>query len=223
MEAAAKQKTDWEAIEKQYRANVLSLREIGRQHGVTDTAIRKKAKERGWERDLTNKVAEKVRADLVRSEVRTPNAREEVRTEREIVESAAATVVTVVREHRRDIATGRQLVSLLSTQLLDVAGHRDAFMAAIEAECAEDESGERRAKLMKAVSIPVHAATIRDLSNALKNLVALERQAFNVADVAPEEPEPAPASAAQVDEGFAQLRAAFAKRLNKQDDAAPAA
>lgn len=219
MDKTTKALTDWEAIEKHYRAGVLSLREIAKQLGVTDGAIRKKAKANGWQRDLTARVAERVRAELVRSEVRTPHAPEALRTEREIVSSAAATVVQVVREHRRDIAAGRGIVSLLASQLLDVAGARDAFEDVIEQECAADASGERRAKLLKAVSLPVHAATMRDLSNAMKNLVGLERQAFSIGDAPSETPEPA-AGAAQVAEGFAELRAAFAKRLTP--DAGPA-
>jgi transposase-like protein len=221
MDDTVKTKADWEAIEKKYRPNILSLREIARQHGVTEAAIRKKAKQLGWVRDLGAKVREKVRLELVRTEVRTPNAQDAVRTEREIIDSAAATVVQVVRSHRRDIAAGRDLVSLLATQLRDVAGHRDAFLAAIEAECAEDESGERRNKLMKAVSIPVHASTIRDLSTAMKNLIGLERTAFSIGD-APSETPQEPASAGQVAAGFDDLRAAFAKRLGKTDDDAPA-
>lgn len=222
MDAAPKAKTDWESIEKHYRAGVLSLREIAKQHDVTDGAIRKKAKANQWERDLTAKVAEKVRTELVRSEVRTVNAQEALRTEKEIVASAAATVVQLVREHRRDIAAGRNLVSLLSTQLLDVAGQRSDFEEAIEIECAADKTAERRNKLMKAVSLPMHASTVRDLSTAMKNLIGLERQAFNVNDAPVEKPEE-PASAAQVDTGFAELRAAFKKRLGKPDDDAPAA
>lgn len=41
---------DWEAIETAYRAGVMSLREIGAQYGVTEGAIRKKAKKLGWVR-----------------------------------------------------------------------------------------------------------------------------------------------------------------------------
>jgi hypothetical protein len=208
MDATEKPKTDWESIERHYRAGVLSLREIAKQHGVTDGAIRKKAKQLDWQRDLTAKVAEKVRTELVRSEVRTPNAR----TEQEIVDSAAATVVQVVREHRRDIASGRNIVSLLMGQLVDVAGKRDEFEGTIEVECAEDKTTERRNKLMKAVSIPAHAATVRDLSNAMKNLVGLERQAFNISDV-PEPDNQESSVADQVSAGFDELRAAFAKRL----------
>lgn len=37
-------KPDWEAIESAYRAGVLSLRDIGDKYGVTEGAIRKRAK-----------------------------------------------------------------------------------------------------------------------------------------------------------------------------------
>lgn len=37
-------KPDWEAIESAYRAGVLSLRDIGEKYGVTEGAIRKRAK-----------------------------------------------------------------------------------------------------------------------------------------------------------------------------------
>jgi hypothetical protein len=69
---------------------------------------------------------------------------------------------------------------------------RDELENLITLETAEDAGVERRAKLMKGVSLPTHAATVRDLSMALKNLVMvmLERQAFNVPDVAETEPEP---------------------------------
>lgn len=43
-------KPDWEAIETAYRAGVLSLRDIGAQYGVTEGAIRKKAKKLEWVR-----------------------------------------------------------------------------------------------------------------------------------------------------------------------------
>jgi len=41
---------DWEAIESAYRAGVMSLREIGAQYGVSEGAIRKKAKKLDWVR-----------------------------------------------------------------------------------------------------------------------------------------------------------------------------
>lgn len=61
-----KPKIDWEAIEREYRAGQLSIREVARKHGVSDTAIRKEAKAKGWKRDLADKVRKAVREEVFR-------------------------------------------------------------------------------------------------------------------------------------------------------------
>jgi hypothetical protein len=50
---------DWERIEADYRAGVKSLRETAGAHGITEGAIRKRAKQHGWTRDLKDKVRAK--------------------------------------------------------------------------------------------------------------------------------------------------------------------
>lgn len=52
---------DWEAIESAYRAGVLSLRDIGDKYGVTEGAIRKRAKKFDWVRNSGTQVRKKVR------------------------------------------------------------------------------------------------------------------------------------------------------------------
>lgn len=47
---------DWEAIESAYRAGVMSLRDIGAQYGVSEGAIRKKAKKLDWVRKGSTQV-----------------------------------------------------------------------------------------------------------------------------------------------------------------------
>ena len=68
-------KPDWEAIETAYRAGVMSLREIASQHGISEGAIRKRAKRDDWSRDLNAKNQQKaddlVRKREVRRTVRT--------------------------------------------------------------------------------------------------------------------------------------------------------
>lgn len=49
-------KPDWEAIESAYRAGVLSLRDIGDKYGVTEGAIRKRAKKFYWVRNSGTQV-----------------------------------------------------------------------------------------------------------------------------------------------------------------------
>lgn len=173
---------DWPAIEAEYRAGQLSNRMIAEKHGVSEGMIRKKAKAQGWTKDLTEKVRQEVRTQLVRSEVRTPNA-----SEREIVEQAGITGAQVVRTHRKDARQASDLLALLMTQLSEAAACRPDLENLIEEQCKDDENDRRYDRLMRAVSLPVHASTVRDLSTALKNLITIERQAHNLDEVGVEE------------------------------------
>ena len=179
---AKKRKTpDWEAIEREYRAGQLSNAEIARQHGVTAAAITMRAKRNGWVKDLTNQVRERIRADLVNDGVKGVNAQE-------AIDMAARRGVEVVRSHRRDIASGRRLVNLLMGQLLDAANHREEIEEEILEETAGDRNPKRRISMLQAISLPRHAGALKDLSQALKNLIPLERQAFNLDEPAQGDP-----------------------------------
>ena len=52
----------------------------------------------------------------------------------------------------------------------------------IEEETEGGDNGKRRAMMLRAVALPSRAGVIVNLSNALRTLVALERQAFNLGD-----------------------------------------
>lgn len=181
---SGRKRTDWEAIERDYRAGMLSIREIAKVHDISDKAIRNKAKEHGWERDLSEKIAEKVRSELVRTE----SAPADHKTERQIIDESAAARVQVVRSHRKRITKQTTLVDLLTDQLTEAAGQREDIEDAIFDETDKDLTGQRRAAMLKAVALPTHASAIVNLSNALKTLVGLERQAFNIKDETQEKP-----------------------------------
>ena len=198
---------DWESIERNYRAGVLSIREIGKINEVSDKAIRNKARSNGWERDLSAKVTEKVRSELVRSE----SAHADKKTERELIEVAAATVVQIVRGHRGRIRQGNALVELLTQQLLDVAGKRDEFQGDIEVACKGDKSPERFNRLMKAVSLEKHSAIAVNLANATKTWVSLERQAFNIEEGSSENPQDSDVSRYTDTERAVRMAALMAK------------
>lgn len=174
---------DWEAIHAEYRAGQLSNVMLGKKYGVTEGAIRKRAKAEGWQKDLADAVRQQVKEKLVRDEVRAPNARD-----REIVEAAATTGAEVVRRHRRDISKGQDIVSMLFGQLEDAASNRAELEEAIEEETKGDETSRRRTQLMRLVSLASHAGVLRDLSAAMKNLIPLERQAYNLDEMEHEEP-----------------------------------
>lgn len=179
-------KFDWEAIEREYRAGQLSIREISRQYGPSEGAIRQRAKKYEWQRDLSGQVQEAAKSHLVRGEVRSDHAQGEESGEeidREAVELAAARAVEVVRGHRQDISQARQLAQSLMSQLMEAgADRKNLEEVAMQAATKEDGTVDQRYlnKLMSAVSIPSHTGALRDLSQTLKNLIPLERQAFNM-------------------------------------------
>lgn len=170
-EATARSRSDanWQAVEREYRAGQLSVREIGRLHGVSHTAIAKRAWKEGWTRDLAAKVRTEVVSRLVSSEVASGNADQ-------AVDDAASRAVALVREHRQDVRAARRLVTSLVVELQDASDNIDDIEVAIE---AESDSNRRRA-MMKAVSLPTRASVITNLTAALKNVVTLERGVFGL-------------------------------------------
>jgi len=172
---------DWEAIERAYRAGALSIRAIAERQGVSDTAIRKRAKAGGWERDLSEQVRKEVRNKLVRGEVRDDQPANP-ESDAEIIEEAAQEGAAVVRSHRRDIRKATNLADLLMDDLLLTIRKREEIEDAIEDETREDKNGMRRASMLAAVALPSNAKTLFQLSSAMKNLQILERQAFGLDD-----------------------------------------
>ncbi len=111
--------TDWDAIERDYRAGQISIRGLARQHGVSDTAIRNRAKAKGWTQDLSAAVRTRVREELVREGVRGCELAGIMPSDAAIVDQAAAIGVEVVRSHRRDIERLRQAAAGLLHYLDD--------------------------------------------------------------------------------------------------------
>ncbi|HDL5075589.1 TPA: hypothetical protein PXD84_005801 [Pseudomonas aeruginosa] len=174
-----KKAADWESIERAYRAGALSIRTIADRHGVSDTAIRKKAKALGWERDLSEQVRKEVRNKLVRGEVRDPHYANPER-DAEIIEEAAEEGARVIRSHRRDIRKATNLADLLMDDLLMTISRREEIYETIEDETCDDGNGMRRANMQAAIALPSNAKTLYQLSSAMKNLQVLERTAYGL-------------------------------------------
>lgn len=179
---APRKQYDWEAIEREYRLGQKSLRMLSKEFGPSPGTISKRANRPGeeWVQDKSTEVREKTRAALIKE---TPEGNTQGNTPtREDIDRAVQTNVGLIREHRRDIGNGRALVELLAGQLRDAAESRDQLEDDIAEDTKEDNTIQRRARMMKAVSLPAHAGVLRDLTTALKNLIPLERQAFSLDD-----------------------------------------
>ncbi|EAB5738135.1 hypothetical protein D5O23_07495 [Salmonella enterica subsp. enterica] len=175
-------KPDWEAIETAYRAGVMSLREIASQHGISEGAIRKRAKRDDWSRDLNAKIQQKA-DDLVRKqEVRRTVRNESTLTERVLIEATAEVIATVRMEHRGDIRRARELTNMLFDEL----GAQCADVSALEqlGDIMFDPDDKGRDRLneiyQKVISLPSRVKSMKDLSDSLKTLIGLEREAYSI-------------------------------------------
>lgn len=175
-------KTDWEAIEREYRAGQLSEAAIARQYGVSRAAIQKRAKKNDWSRDLTEKVQQEIRARLVAEGLQVARGAA-------TLEMAAERGVQIIRDHRTDIHEAREAVKEMIAELRRVLAKIDEIEDDIADETSGDKNGKRRAQMMAAVALPSRAQVAATLATALKTLVALERQAFNIDEKGPADPE----------------------------------
>ncbi|EPK5543380.1 hypothetical protein MKR04_21785 [Klebsiella sp. K4-38] len=175
-------KPDWEAIETAYRAGVMSLREIASQHGISEGAIRKRAKRDDWSRDLAAKVKERA-DDLVRkAEVRKQVRTETALSERVLIEATAEVVAAVRMEHRGDIRRAREITNALFDELGAECADVDSLRKLGELMLSPDENGRDKLNEIyhSIISMPERVKAVKALSEALKNLIGLERQAYDI-------------------------------------------
>jgi hypothetical protein len=98
------------------------------------------------------------------------------------IDLAVRTNVELVRQHRGTLGRLAALVEKLMSQLEMTAEMRAELEQAIEEDRSGDKSGAMRNKMRAAVALPTNAAIARELSQVLKNVIPLERQAFNLDD-----------------------------------------
>lgn len=177
-----KQPTDWERIEQLYRAGLLSVREIAATCGVSHTAINKRAKAGSWDRDLKAKIQAKADSLVSKAEVSKEVSTQALATERGIVEANAQVIANIRIAHRTDIGRSRRLANKLLDELEGLTDNRDLFDRLGELLRDEDDKGQdkRNDLYIKVIDLPARTKTMKELAETLKNLIALERQAYDV-------------------------------------------
>ncbi|MER1647266.1 hypothetical protein KC875_22165 [Enterobacter hormaechei] len=175
-------KPDWEAIESAYRAGVLSVRELAGKYGISHQAISKRAKKDGWERDLKAKVQAKADALVAKREVARQVATESTISERQLIEATAEVIATVRMEHRGDIRRARELTNTLFDELAGECGDVAALEQLGELMRREDDKGMDKLNDLyhKIISLPSRVKSMKDLSDSLKTLIGLEREAYSI-------------------------------------------
>lgn len=177
-------KPDWEAIESAYRAGLMSIREIASQHGITHGAINKRAKRDGWERDLKAKIKAKADALVSKREVSTQVSTGKALSERILIEANAEVIANVRMEHRGDIRRAREITNALFNELGAECADIEALRKLGELMLQPDENGRDRLNevYQSIIALPERVKAVKALSDAMKNLIGLERQAYDIGD-----------------------------------------
>ena len=171
---------DWEAIEREYRAGIKSIRRIGKEFGLTHRSVGQRAAREGWERNLAEKIRQAAKNKLAAEVSKPVSAQIPKSVEREIVQANAAIQVSIVREHRVDIQRARKRVQALFGDLERIVGDRDLLNSLAELITAEDKDNRRLQAFMRAIGINESASTLESLTRSLKHLIGMEREAFGV-------------------------------------------
>ncbi len=148
--AVRKTPEEWSRIQREYLEGDDSIREIADRHEISEAAIRKHAKAKGWERPV--------------------RMRKPVRTLLPVPRVAAADPVEV----REPVDAGtiaenaRQLVARMLDELDAVTSFQGELEESIEILTANDENDSRRDAMMKAVSLPARSQIVKNLAASLK-------------------------------------------------------
>lgn len=111
---AAKIKADWEKVAAHYRAGKRTLRDIAEEFGITEGAIRKRAKAESWPRDISERIQAKADDIVRKSLVRKGTIGT---TEREIEEANASTQADIRTQQMIRATDNRKAVEVMIDEL----------------------------------------------------------------------------------------------------------
>lgn len=156
--APGKVKTDWQAVERDYRTGKFTLRELESKHGPNNATISRRAAKEGWTQDLSVAIKQATNAALIEALVADECSK---------AQQDAATTVLAAAELNKDVILGHRKDAQAAQQAMQQA------MAVVL------KAGANVTDLKDAA---LFASAVESLSRTVKNVVSIERQAFSLDD-----------------------------------------
>lgn len=192
---AAQKKVDYEAIEPGWRAGIKSPAQLAAEYteatgiSVSRSAIIKHFDKIGVPRDLSAKVHAKADAMVAEAMVTGKVSTATTLADSVIINAGAMDVATIRIGHRRDIALSRTLCMSLLGELQAQTVNLPGLVELGEILRQPNENGaDRLNDIYRAViSLPERSKTMKALTESLKNLVGMEREAYGLDEKKPEQ------------------------------------
>lgn len=192
-----RQRADWEAIERDYRTGAFSDQELADKHGnvVTRQGISKRAKEKGWTKDLTAAVRQATKAKVIADEVAARVAKQVADTVAgNVAESCEKTISTVeviadvqaalIKRHKNDWGAVADTAMGLLVELREAAmsaQDKELLASILAGEGAEPkDEAEARRVVMKALGLGSRVASIKALSDTFTKVQQGQRLAYGL-------------------------------------------
>lgn len=172
---------DWEAVERDYRTNKFTLRELAAKHGCTHQAIGNQIKRKGWIQDLTKAIKQATDTKLIDSLVAEGVAKSGQAVANTVL--AAAEINTqVILGHRTGLRRITNIQQKLLDQIEQAASNLPELSEVIEMIRNPDENGTDKAndQMRKAMSRSSLVDDLKKLSEIDEKVRKGEREAFNL-------------------------------------------
>lgn len=185
---------DWDAIEKDWRAGVLSMPEMAAKYNTTSSNIRNTAKRKHWVKDEAMRAG--VRQVVVVKAARPHSEPDEPVSMEGVFEGLAEMGANILGSQRKDICKMRDIVRLMAKEMREQMENmpeiEEAVMQYFSAKAAMNpiQAGifkQQMQQALFALGLGSRAKTMLNLTAALDRLIAMERTSYRLDDKAPEQ------------------------------------
>lgn len=177
---------DKEALQAQFEAGTLSLRELSRKFGLDPkkghVQIKRLADKEGWTQNLGAKIQAKAEAKLAKQALPVEKREAPRIADKLIIEANAEAIMQVRMRHRTDISKGMALTLKLMEELEHHTDNQELLEQLGQIMYAPDKNGKDRLNeiYLAVISLPERMKSNKALSETIKNYIALEREAYGI-------------------------------------------
>lgn len=172
---------DWEAVERDFRTDTLSLRELATKHGANHATIARRAEREGWKKDLTEAIRQATNARLIAETVQQKcDSAQQNATDAVLV--AAEVNTQVILKHRAGLGRLTAIKEKLLSQIEQAAEQMPDLAEVIEMVRQPDDNGIDRANdaLRKAMGRGALVDDLKKLTEVDERVRKGEREAFGL-------------------------------------------
>ena len=182
---------DWEAVERDYRAGLLTVAQISEKHNVSSSQVKSKAKAQGWQRDLSGAIKARAKAkvseidiqalvETAAAEMADKTAKQSAKVQQSAIEQAADAVAGIVLSHRKSYAKVKALASDMLEEVAEY-GKDKMSLAQIVQIIGEDDPLAAQA-IKRVTGFAGRVQSLEKLANTLVKVADAERKAFGIDD-----------------------------------------